>query len=224
LVSGGYLSFRALRTWSLRVAAGAALCADGNSVRNSRISSPVERLPHTPLLTGSPVPSSCHRQRSQSSLPVLEQLRFAASATGSAHRRCVSSQVRTACVMAGVRPGKIHRHQRPKINTMLLHGIFLWYPAATYLSHSIPQWSCHVAAGAALCADGNSVRNSRISSPMERLSHTPLLTGSPVPFSCHRQRSQSSLPVLERWLLAVSATGGGRLHPISSQVIPLRVS
>ena len=28
------------------------------------------------------------------------------------------------------------------------------------------------------------------------------------------------LPVLERWLLAASATGGGRLHPITSQVIP----
>ena len=93
MVSGGYLSFRALRTWSLRVAAGAALCADGNSVRNSRISSPVERLPHTPLLTGSPVPSSCHRQRSQSSLPVLEQLRFAASATGSGRLHPISSQV-----------------------------------------------------------------------------------------------------------------------------------
>ena len=92
VVSGGYLSFRALRTWALRVGPGAALCADGNSVRNSRISSPVERLPHTPLLTGSPVPSSCHRQRSQSSLPVLEQLRFAASCTAGAHRRCVSSQ------------------------------------------------------------------------------------------------------------------------------------
>ena len=85
--------FPALRTWSLRVAAGAALCADGNSVRNSRISSPVERLPHTPLLTGSPVPSSCHRQRSQSSLPVLEQGPLAVSSTGCARAPCVSSQV-----------------------------------------------------------------------------------------------------------------------------------
>jgi len=32
---------------------------------------------------------------------------------------------------------------------MLLHGVFLWYRLATYLSHSIPQWSLRVAAGAA---------------------------------------------------------------------------
>ena len=142
LVSVGYLSFRPLRTWSLRVGPGAALCADGNSVRNSRISSPVERLPHTPLLTGSPVPSSCHRQRSQSSLPVLEQGPLAVSSTGCARAPCVSSQVRTVCVMSGGRPGKIHCHQRPKKNTMHLHGVFLWYPAATYLSGPSPAKYC----------------------------------------------------------------------------------
>ena len=55
---------------------------------------------------------------------------------------------------------------------------------------------------------------------MEALPCAPLLTGSPVPSSCHRQRSQSSLPVLEQGPLAVSSTGCARAPCVSSQVIP----
>jgi len=105
-------------------------------------------------------------------LPVLEQGPLAVSSTGCARAPCVSSQVRTVCVMAEVRPGKIHCHQRPKKNTMHLHGVLLWYPAATYLSHS--------------------VRNSRAALPTARLPCAPLLTGCSPPCIRHWRRSAPS--------------------------------
>ena len=100
VVSGGYLSFRALRTWSLRVAAGAAAF------------------------------SSLCLSSSGSLHPALQALTVAVS------------QAKAFNALSEARPGKIHNHQRPKKNTMLLHGVFLWYPAATYLSGPSPAKYC----------------------------------------------------------------------------------
>ena len=88
-------------------------------------------------------------------------LLFPSPATGSGHSRaslCLSSsgslhpalqaltvavsQAKAFHALSTARPGKIHCHQRPKKNTMLLHGVFLWYPAATYLSGPSPAKYC----------------------------------------------------------------------------------
>jgi len=106
-----------------------------------------------------------------------EQLRFAASCTAGAHRRCVSSQVRTSCVSPEVRPGKISGRQRPKQSTMLCMVLYFGI-------RRLPIFPTQF-------------RNGRAASCIKHFLALPC-----------------SLDVR----LPVSATGGGRLHPISSQV------